>query len=293
MLSGIFNEPTDKKIFDSFDENSWCPGCGNFGIIEALKEALAELGLSPHDIMLVSGIGQAAKTPHYVNSNVFNGLHGRALPPAFGAKVANKNMNVIVTSGEGDTYGEGGNHLIHNIRRNIDIAHFVHDNQIYGLTKGQGSPTTAFGQVTTMQLDGVYLNPFNPMSFAISQGASFVARSFSGNKAHLKEIMKQAILHKGYALVDILQPCVTFNKVNTFKWYKENTYELDETYDSSNQELAFKTALNLGDKVPMGILYKKEGPTYIDRRPVINNQGPLIDRQWKPEQAAVFMEEFL
>lgn len=292
MNSEVFNTPVAKTVFDSFDENSWCPGCGNFGIIDALKEALSELGLMPHDIIMVSGIGQAAKTPHYVNSNVFNGLHGRALPPAFGAKVANKDMQVIVTSGEGDTYGEGGNHLIHNIRRNLDIAHFVHDNQIYGLTKGQGSPTTAFGQVTTMQLDGVYLNPFNPMSFAISQGASFVARSFSGNKAHLKEIMKQAILHKGYALVDILQPCVTFNKVNTFKWYKENTYELGEDYDFTNQELAFKTSLNLDGKVPMGILYKKEEKTYIDRRPVIRDNGPLVDRIWSPEMAKGFMDEF-
>lgn len=282
----------DKKIYDSFDENSWCPGCGNFGIIDALKETLAELELYPHEIMLVSGIGQAAKTPHYVNSNVFNGLHGRALPPAFGAKVANKDMKVIVTSGEGDTYGEGGNHLIHNIRRNIDIAHFVHDNQIYGLTKGQGSPTTAFGQVTTMQLDGVYLNPFNPLSFAISQGASFVARSFSGNKEHLKAVMKAAILHKGYALVDILQPCVTFNKVNTFKWYKDHTYELEGNYDPTDRELAFKTALIDGDKIPMGILYKNEQATYIDRRPVLRNNPPLIHRVWEPKMAAGFMEEF-
>lgn len=282
----------DKKIYDSIDENAWCPGCGNFGILDAFKEVLAELEIHPHEMILVSGIGQAAKTPHYVNANVFNGLHGRALPPAFGAKVANKDMRVIVTSGEGDTYGEGGNHLIHNMRRNIDIAHFVHNNQIYGLTKGQGSPTTAFGQITTLQLDGVYLNPFNPLSFAISQGASFVARSFSGNKEHLKMVMREAILHKGYALVDILQPCVTFNKVNTFKWYKENTYELGEDYDFTNRDLAMKMALTDEGKLPMGILYKKEQSTYIERRPMLNNGGPLIEREWSPKMAEKFMAEF-
>jgi len=283
---------SDKKIFDSLDENAWCPGCGNFGIIDALKEVFAELDLHPHELLLVSGIGQAAKTPHYVKSNVFNGLHGRALPPAFGAKVANKDLKVVVTSGEGDSYGEGGNHLIHTIRRNIDIAHFVHDNQIYGLTKGQGSPTTAVGQVTSLQLDGVYLNPFNPMSFAISQGAGFVARGFSGNKEQLKELMKAAILHKGYALLDILQPCISFNKVNTFKWYKDHTMELGSDYDKTDRELAFRTSLDVDDKIPLGILYQNESSTYIERRPVIQNQGPLIYREWLPENVRGFMEEF-
>ncbi len=283
---------SDNKIFDSFDEIAWCPGCGNFGILESLKEALAELNLLPHEIILVSGIGQAAKTPHYVNSNVFNGLHGRALPPAFGAKVANSDMKVIVTSGEGDSYGEGGNHLIHTIRRNIDIAHFVHDNQIYGLTKGQGSPTTALGQVTSLQLDGVYLEPFNPMSFAISQGASFVARGFSGNKDQLKTLMKAAILHQGYALLDILQPCVSFNKVNTFAWYREHTYTLGADYNPKDRERAFKVSLSEDGRIPLGILYQNEKPTYQDRRPVLQNKETLVKRVWSPENVRGFLDEF-
>ena len=221
----------DLKLYESKDENAWCPGCGNFGILEALKETLAELEIYPSDVVIASGIGQAAKTPHYINANGFNGLHGRSVPPAVAIKMANKNLKVIIDSGDGDSYGEGGNHLLHNIRRNVDICHFVHDNQIYGLTKGQGSPMTAQGQVTTMQFEGVVATQFNPLTLAITQGCGFVARSFSGDKEHLKKMMKAAILHNGYAILDILQPCVTYNKVNTFKWYKDRVYKLDENYN--------------------------------------------------------------
>ncbi|WP_322545526.1 2-oxoacid:ferredoxin oxidoreductase subunit beta, partial [Clostridium perfringens] len=203
------------------DEIAWCPGCGNFGILAAIKEALSELELKPEDVVMVSGIGQAAKTPHYLKANGFNGLHGRALPPAQAIKMVNKNLKVIITSGDGDSYGEGGNHFIHNIRRNVDMVHLVHNNQIYGLTKGQGSPTTAKGQVTSMQFEGVYINPINPLAIAISAGATFVARSFSADKEHLKSTIKAAMNHNGYSLIDIMQPCVVFNKINTFKWYKD------------------------------------------------------------------------
>lgn len=281
----------DKKIYDSFDDNAWCPGCGNFGIINSLKGALAELKLRPEDVILVSGIGQAAKTPHYVNSNVFNGLHGRALPPAFGAKVANKDMEVIVTSGDGDMYGEGGNHLIHNIRRNIDITVLVHNNQIYGLTKGQGSPTTEVCQVTSLQPDGVRVSAFNPISFAVSQNVGFVARSFSGDKDHLKEMIKLAVSHKGFALIDILQPCVSFNKVNTAKWYKDRIYKLDEHHDPTNIEQAFKKSLEFGDDgIPLGVIYKS-----TSRKSFLENHNPfepLVNREWNPADGAQFMEDF-
>ena len=173
------------KSFNSTDENTWCPGCGNFAILAAIKESLFELGLSPNEVVMVSGIGQAAKTPHYLKANVFNGLHGRALPPAQAIKIVNKKLNVIVVSGDGDTYGEGGNHFLHNIRRNVDIVQLVNNNQIYGLTKGQASPTTARGQTTSMQFEGTYTDPLNPLAVAIAAGATFVARSFSGEKEHL------------------------------------------------------------------------------------------------------------
>ena len=283
------------KSFNSNDENTWCPGCGNFAILACIKESLYELGLSPEEVVMVSGIGQAAKTPHYLKANVFNGLHGRALPPAQAIKIVNKNLKVIVTSGDGDAYGEGGNHFLHNIRRNVDIVQLVHNNQIYGLTKGQGSPTTARGQKTSMQFDGTYTDPLNPLALAISLGATFVARSFSGEKDHLKEILKKAINHKGYALIDILQPCVSFNKINTFKWYKDRVYKLDETYNPKDKIEAFKKSQEFGDDgIPIGIFYIDETKkTYAESHPVLKSGYNLIDRQWKPTDAQKLLDEFL
>lgn len=283
----------DLKLYESKDENAWCPGCGNFGILEALKETLAELEIYPSDVVIASGIGQAAKTPHYINANGFNGLHGRSVPPAVAIKMANKNLKVIIDSGDGDSYGEGGNHLLHNIRRNVDICHFVHDNQIYGLTKGQGSPMTAQGQVTTMQFEGVVATQFNPLTLAITQGCGFVARSFSGDKEHLKKMMKAAILHNGYAILDILQPCVTYNKVNTFKWYKDRVYKLDENYNYNDKELALKTAAEFGDRIPIGILYSEEKPSYMDRLEWMKDSDALVNRKWSPSDAKKFIKDFV
>ena len=283
---------TDISLFDSIAENSWCPGCGNFGILNSLKSALSELDLYPHEVALFSGIGQAAKTPHFININGFNGLHGRGLPPAFGAKLANKNLKIIVSTGDGDGYGEGGNHILHNIRRNIDITHLVHNNQIYGLTKGQGSPTTAKGQKTSMQFDGVYSDPFNPIAFAISLGCSFVARSFSADQKHLSDIIKKAISHKGYALIDILQPCVTFNKINTYKWYKDRVYYLDDSYDPYNKIEAFKKSQEWEEKIPLGIIYREDKPSFIERIPHINDNPPLVNKDLNPKNAIKFMEDF-
>ena len=285
----------DLNIYKSNDDIAWCPGCGNFGILISLKEALADLNLNPEDIVLVSGIGQAAKTPHYLKANGFNGLHGRALPPAQAIKMVNKNLKVIVTSGDGDSYGEGGNHFIHCIRRNIDMVHLVHDNQIYGLTKGQGSPTTGKGQVTSMQFEGVYTEPMNPLSIAISAGATFVARSFTSDKEHLKSIIKEAMNHKGYALVDIMQPCVVFNKVNTFKWYKDRIYKLDESYDYTNKFEALKKAEEFGDNgIPIGIIYKDESKSsYHEVHPVLKNGDNLIDRNWDVKDTEKLIDEFL
>ena len=192
---------------------AWCPGCGNFPILNILKTALSELGYSPEEIVLVSGIGQAAKTPHYVKTHVFNGLHGRSLPAATAIKLANPSLKVIAESGDGDTYGEGGNHFMHTIRRNPGIVNIVHNNMIYGLTKGQASPTSQKGMQTPVQTTGVVMEPFNPIATAITLGASFVARANAGNVAQAIEIFKQALEWKhGYALIDVFQPCVVFNK---------------------------------------------------------------------------------
>lgn len=233
---------------------AWCPGCGDFGILKVLKEALAELDIAPQNLVIVSGIGQAAKIPHYLKCNFFNGLHGRALPAATAIKTANPALTVIAESGDGDMYGEGGNHFIHTIRRNPNIANFVHNNMVYGLTKGQASPTSQKGFVTPVQVAGVILEPFNPLAVAIALDASFVARAFIGDKEQTKELMKKAIVHKGYALLDIFQPCVSFNKINTNKWFKENTYYIDEKHDPANRNAAFKLACE-SVKLPLGVFY--------------------------------------
>lgn len=266
-------------------ETAWCPGCGNFSILECLKTALQELGKDPYEVLMVAGIGQAAKTPQYISANSFCGLHGRALPAAVAAKIVNEKLTVIVNTGDGDSYGEGGNHFIHNIRRNVDITHFVHDNQIYGLTKGQASPTSGEGLVTDVQTAGNRNTPFNPILLAIAAGAGFVARAFSGNKTHLVSVMKQAILYNGYALVDILQPCVSFNKVNTFGYYSSRVYELDGSYDSSNIALAMQKAMEFSDRIPIGVIYHEPKSTFHQKNTVLMNGEPLLDR--KTDRAVV------
>lgn len=241
---------------------------------------------------MVGGIGQAAKMPQYLNANGFCGLHGRALPAAAAAKIVNKDLTVIVDSGDGDSYGEGGNHFIHNIRRNVDIAHFVHDNQIYGLTKGQASPTTDMGQVTSVQPYGSNNIPMNPVLLAITLGAGFVARAFSNDKEKLKEIMKAAINYKGYALVDILQPCISFNKVNTYQWYKKRIYYLDESYDKTNKLKAMEKAMEWGDKIPAGILYEEEKENYDDKLDFLKAGKPLVYSDFHKEKIKEFMKDF-
>lgn len=264
-------------------ETAWCPGCGNFAILECLKTALEELGKEPSEVLLAAGIGQAAKTPQYISANAFCGLHGRSLPPAAAAKIADEKLTVIVDTGDGDSYGEGGNHFIHSIRRNVDITHFVHDNQIYGLTKGQASPTSVEGLVTGVQTDGNFNEPLNPMLLAIAAGAGFVARAFTGNRKLLVSLMKQAIEYRGYALVDILQPCVSFNRTNTFAWYSKRVYELDETYDSSDKAAAMQKATEFGDRIPTGVLYREQKRTYHEKNAVLRSGVPLLDRQTDPD----------
>ncbi len=272
-------------------ETAWCPGCGNYDIREALAGALAELGLPPHQVLLVSGIGQAAKIPHYIKANGFNGLHGRALPPAVGAKVANKDLTVIVESGDGDSYGEGGNHFMHNIRRNPDLAHLVHDNQVYGLTKGQASPTSEPGMKTGVQVEGVTVPALNPLSLALVMGAGFVARCFSGEKDHLKATMKAAINFPGYALVDILQPCVSFNKVNTHGWYKNRVY-FPEVEAPQDWAKAMDLSRQWGDQIPLGIFYNKPHQTFGESRAVLKGE-PLSNRPFNPEELSSLQNDFL
>ncbi|MDD2906859.1 MAG: thiamine pyrophosphate-dependent enzyme [Sulfurimonas sp.] len=236
---------------------AWCPGCGNFGILKLIKEVLEELKVEKNNTVIVSGIGQAAKTPYYVDTNMFGVLHGRALPAATGIKMANPELMVIAEGGDGDMYGEGGNHFIHTIRRNVNIVHIVHNNMVYGLTKGQASPTSQKGFETKVQVNGVINEPFNPLAVALSLRAGFVSRVNIGNAEHAKGVLKAAFMHHGYALVDIFQPCVIFNKTNTYQWFKDNTYALDENHDSNDFNAALQKAFEVMP-MPLGVLYQNK-----------------------------------
>jgi 2-oxoglutarate ferredoxin oxidoreductase subunit beta len=260
-------------------ETAWCPGCGNFGILNAVKKALAASNLKPHQVLFVSGIGQAAKAPHYLNANVFNGLHGRSLPAATGAKIANPDLAVIVESGDGCNYGEGGNHFLAAIRRNIDLTMLVHDNQVYGLTKGQASPTSEEGFVTKAQPDGATWSRLNPLAVAVAMEANFVARSFVLMLDHLADMIRLAISHPGFALVDILQPCVSFNSVNTYEWYRKRARLLPEDYDPTDWEAAMKTSMRWGETIPLGVIYRNNRPPFrehLGKRPLV---GQEVDRE--------------
>lgn len=259
---------------------AWCPGCGNIPILRAFTAAMEESGLNPDKTVLVSGIGQAAKMPHYLTPpcNIFNGLHGRALPAATGIKCANHELEVIVTSGDGDMYGEGGNHFIHAIRRNIGLKVFVFNNQVYGLTKGQASPTSDEGFVTKIQTNGVISMPFNPLALAIVEGCSMVARTFAGDAAHIKATMLEALRNRdGFVLVDILQPCVSFNRVNTYKWYKERIRPVTPEHDPYDRMKALALAFQWGDSIPVGIIYRSRRPGFESRQPALRSQT-LIGR---------------
>lgn len=270
---------------------AWCPGCGNFGILSGVKKALVELNIEPHKVLFVSGIGQAGKLPHYTRGNVFNSLHGRALPPAIGAKLANKSLNVIAISGDGDAYGEGGNHFMHACRRNHNITYLVHDNQIYGLTKGQTSPTSDVGFVTKTTPQGAP-PAFNPMMMGIAAGATFVARSFAGDIPHLSSVIQQGINHHGFALIDILQPCVSFNHKNTHSWYSERIYKIEEEklYSPSDKMYAFKKAQEWGDKIPVGVFYRENRTSYENTFPAIA-KDTLVSQVIDPLKAEKLLDE--
>lgn len=265
-------------------ETTWCPGCGNFSILKSLKTALVELELAPHEVTVSSGIGQAAKAPHYMNCHMFNGLHGRSLPVAQGIKMANPEMTVVCESGDGCSYGEGGNHFLAAIRRNLDITLLVHNNQIYGLTKGQASPTTTRGQVTKTQPDGAPSEAFNPVAVAIAMKAGFVARAFSGEPEHLVATIKAAVNHKGFSLVDIFQPCVSFNKINTFNWYKERSYIL-EGHDTQDWCAALQRADEFPEKIPLGVLYQ-------NLKPQFENSGQLATHSYEIKDLKAILQTF-
>ena len=249
---------------------AWCPGCGNFAIRDALEKALQEIPIPIKNIVLTSGIGQAAKMPHYLEVNYFNGLHGRALPLAVGIKLARPDLTVIAYSGDGCNYGEGGNHFIHTLRKRLDITLLTSNNQVYALTKGQSSPTTDLGAKHALNPEGNRNIPLNPLTLAITMGAPFVARGFAGEQNHLKELIKEAILFKGTALVDILQPCVSFNKINTYPWYRERILMLEKPLTDRYE--ALKMADLWGEKIPIGVIYRNEEAECREEKKIFREQ---------------------
>jgi len=256
----------------------WCPGCGDFGVLSSLKKATLEKEMKSHEMLVVSGIGCSSNLPGYVNAYGIHSLHGRSLPTATGAKLANHNLKVVVTGGDGDGFGIGVGHFIHAMRRNLDLTYVVMDNEIYGLTTGQASPTTMKDHKTKTTPRGNVEQPINPLMLALVSGATFVARAFSGQPAHLSSLIEQGIAHKGFAFIDVFSPCVTYNKLNTYAWFKERIYKLeDEAPDRDPADFsdAMSTAMEFDDRIPIGLVYKVEKPTYEDTEPVLLN-GPLI-----------------
>ena len=252
------------KEYDTHTEIQWCPGCPNFGILQAFKKAFAELQKAPHEICLVSGIGQAAKLPHYIKCNFFNGLHGRAIPVALGVHVTHPELTTLVVTGDGDCYGEGGNHFIHTLRRNPDITVVVHNNEIYALTKGQASPTTPHGEKRALQIRGVEVTPLNMPAIAILHGCTFVARGFAGDVDHLKDILIRAIRHRGFSYVDVIQPCITWG-THPVDWYKERVFQLKEDHNKTDQQAALQTVMAAGETFPIGVLYETDPkPTFAE-----------------------------
>jgi 2-oxoglutarate/2-oxoacid ferredoxin oxidoreductase subunit beta len=273
-------------------ENQWCPGCGNFGILNALKKVLVDLQLAPHRVLFVSGIGQAGKIPHYLKCNLLNELHGRTLPAAAAARIVNPELTVIAEGGDGDGYGEGGNHFLGAMVRNVKITYLVHNNLVYGLTKGQASPTSEKGFVTKTTPSGAG-EALNPLALAVAANASFVARSFAGDQAHLSRMINMAIRHHGFALVDILQPCVSFNHVNTYEFFSSRIYKLEDEagYDPSDRTAAFRKTLEWGDKIPIGLFYRCERPVFEETLEA-SRGVPLVQQELDPLSIAPLLDEF-
>lgn len=264
--------------FISSEAVTWCPGCGDFPILKCVKESLVNQGFEPHQIMVVSGIGCGSKLPYYLRTNGYNSLHGRALPIAQAMKLANHGLKMLVVTGDGDGLGIGGNHFLHGMRRNPDLTHIVENNQVYGLTKGQTSPTSDKGFVSSTSPDGSIEFPVNAVLMGVSGGATFVARTSSGDPKHMTDIITRAMKHKGYSLIDVLQPCVTFNKVNTYQWYKQKVYNVETAPDYSPKDRvwAFKKAMEWEEKIPIGVIYQVEDvPTYEEQVSALK-EGPLV-----------------
>lgn len=268
---------------------NWCPGCGDFGIWGSVKNAFVEKGWGPTDFCMVYGIGCHGHMVNFLKSYAIETLHGRPIPVAQGIRLANHKLPVVIVAGDGDTFGEGTNHLVHIARRNVDATMIVHDNQVYGLTAGQTAPTAQKGFKTKSTPGGVIEDPVNPLAIALAAGATYVARGFAGDIPGLTKLIVEGLNHKGFAFIDVFQPCVTFNHINTYQWYREHIYSLGEDHDVKSRIRAFEKALEWGPKVPTGIFYKEEKPTYEEQTPQIATQA-LVEQSLTPTNLSKLME---
>jgi 2-oxoglutarate ferredoxin oxidoreductase subunit beta len=272
---------------------TWCPGCGDFGVVAAVEMALKRLKIPSHNVVIVSGIGCSSNLPHFLSSYGFHGIHGRALPVAEGIRWANHELTIIATGGDGDGFGIGAGHFIHTMRRNVDMTYVTMDNQIYGLTTGQASPTSMMGQKTKSTPTGVIENPIDPISLALAAGATYIARGFSGDVKHMADLVANGIAHKGFAFVDALSPCVTYNKINTFDWFRQRVYKLESSgHDPTDIQQAWARSLEWGDKVPIGLFYKTDKPTYEDLEEVLQ-AGPLAKQSAGMKGRESVLDEFI
>lgn len=257
------------KDFRTDAPSWWCPGCGDFGVLAALQKAAADLNLDPENVVLVAGIGCSGKIGDYFNSYSVHVVHGRTMPVAMGIKLANRDVTVIAAGGDGDGYGIGLNHFIHAVRRNIDITYVVMDNHIYGLTKGQFSPTSEQGMPSVTTPGGAPERPVRPLRLALAAGITFLAQGFSGDPNHLAELIARGIRHRGFALINCFSPCVTYNKINTYDFYRERLVDLDRDpeYDRHDWEAAMRKVIET-DELVVGVVYEAQGvPSYEDRLP--------------------------
>jgi len=289
--------PLTIKDFKGKAEPDWCPGCGDFGVLSALKQALADLGIRPHEAMVISGIGCSSNLPGYVSTYGMHTLHGRALSVATGAQMANHELKIIVTGGDGDGYGIGGNHFIHTMRRNVDLTYIVMNNQIYGLTTGQLSPTSTKGMTTKRTPFGSVENPINPIPLAIAAGATYVARGYTGQVKHLVELIKGGIQHKGFALIDAFSPCVTFNHENSHEFFKQKTFKLeDRKHDPTDFAAAMKYGYEWGDEIAIGLFWQRTDlPALDELESALKEGGPLARRPLgiSPQVAASLIRELM
>jgi 2-oxoglutarate/2-oxoacid ferredoxin oxidoreductase subunit beta len=275
----------------------WCPGCGDYGVLAAVQKALVELQIPNHMVATVSGIGCSSNFPGFINTYGMHTLHGRSLPVASGLKLANHEMTVLVTGGDGDGFGIGVGHFVHAMRRNINLTYLVLDNQIYGLTTGQTSPTSRIGMKTKSNPAGNQDTPVNPLTLALAAGATFVGRGFSGDQKHLTELIKQAIQHNGFSFLDIFSPCVTYNHDNTFQWFRPRVKKLEEntSYDPTNWIAAMEKATIWGDEIFIGKFYETTAVPSLEETEPVLEAGPMIRRDLHiaPEIAKQFVEELM